>query len=97
MGSTLLRGQVSAWDAAVDVIAVINGMLLLVGLWTPVVEVLGAVVEFSSACFWHPHDPWIYILLGALGLSLALFGPGAYSVDARLFGLTRIEIPDRKS
>ena len=40
-------------------------------------------------------DPWIHILLLTLGISLALLGPGAWSVDARLFGWRRIEIPNR--
>ena len=32
-------------------------------------------------------------LLGALGAALAMLGPGAWSVDARLFGRKRIQIP----
>ena len=68
--------------------------LLLVGLWTPVAGVLMAVTELSLA-FSHPTDPWIHILLGALGVALAMLGPGAWSVDARLFGRKRIQIPLR--
>jgi len=68
--------------------------LLLVGLWTPLAGVLMAVTELSLA-FSHPTDPWIHILLGALGIALAMLGPGAWSVDARLFGRKRIQIPLR--
>ena len=68
--------------------------LLLLGLWTPYVGVLMAVAEFSLALS-HPGDPWIHILLGALGAALAMLGPGAWSVDARLFGRKRIQIPQR--
>lgn len=67
------------------------GILLLVGLWTPVVGALVAVAElwvfFSSS-----GDPWMAILLAVLGGSLAMIGPGAWSVDARLFGRRHIEI-----
>jgi hypothetical protein len=30
-------------------------------------------------------------LLGALGLSLSMIGPGAWSIDARLFGRKQID------
>jgi len=68
--------------------------LLLVGLWTPVVGVLLAIVEFGLALF-HPGDRWMHMLVGALGIVLAMLGPGAWSVDARLFGRKRIQIPQR--
>ncbi|MDQ1472597.1 MAG: putative oxidoreductase [Bryobacterales bacterium] len=53
-----------------------------------------AVAETCLA-FSHSSDPWIHILLDALGASLAMLGPGAWSVDARLFGRKRIQIPQR--
>jgi uncharacterized membrane protein YphA (DoxX/SURF4 family) len=68
--------------------------LLLVGLWTPVAGVLMALAELGLA-FSRPADPWMHILLAALGASLAMLGPGAWSVDARLFGRKRIQIPRR--
>jgi uncharacterized membrane protein YphA (DoxX/SURF4 family) len=68
--------------------------LLLVGFWTPVAGVLMAAAETYLALS-HSHDPWIHIVLGALGASLAMLGPGAWSVDARLFGRKRIRIPQR--
>jgi putative oxidoreductase len=78
------------------VLAIASGILLLAGLWTPIAGVLLAIIETWSACT-HPHDPWSYILLGTLGAALAMLGPGAWSVDARLFGWKRIDIRDRKN
>jgi putative oxidoreductase len=72
----------------------VAAVLLLVGLWTPVAGVLMAVAELCLT-FSHPIDPWRHILLGALGAALAMLGPGAWSVDARLFGRKRIQIPQR--
>lgn len=57
---------------------------------------LVAVIELWKI-FLHVGDPWIYILLGTLGAALAMLGPGALSVDARLFGWKRINLPPRKS
>jgi uncharacterized membrane protein YphA (DoxX/SURF4 family) len=68
--------------------------LLLVGLWTPVVGALMAVAEVGLALS-PAADPSMHILLGALGAALAMLGPGAWSVDARLFGRKRIHIPQR--
>jgi putative oxidoreductase len=77
--------------AVFDVLAAGIGILLLVGLWTPVVGTLAAVVAAWCA-FSNPGGVGFYILLGTLGVALALLGPGAWSVDARLFGWKRLEI-----
>ena len=68
--------------------------LLLVGLWTPVAGVLMAIAELGLA-FSPPNDRWVHIQLGTLGAALAMLGPGAWSVDARLFGRKRIHISQR--
>jgi uncharacterized membrane protein YphA (DoxX/SURF4 family) len=70
----------------------ILGVLLVIGLWTPVAGTLVAGFEIWRL-FSQPGDPWIHIFLATLGIALALLGPGAWSVDARLFGWRRIDIP----
>jgi uncharacterized membrane protein YphA (DoxX/SURF4 family) len=77
-----------------QLMAVGAAALLLVGLWTPVAGVMMALAELGLA-FSRPVDPRMHILLAALGASLAMLGPGAWSVDARLFGRKRIQIPQR--
>ena len=72
------------------------GALLLAGFWTPVAGTLVAATEIWKI-FLHPGDTWICILLGTLGAALAMLGPGAWSVDARLFGWKRIDLSTRKS
>ena len=61
------------------------GILLLAGLWTPVVGTLIAVIELWVTIS-HASDPWISIVLATLGVTAAMIGPGAWSLDARLFG-----------
>jgi uncharacterized membrane protein YphA (DoxX/SURF4 family) len=68
--------------------------LLLVGFLTPVAGVSMAVVELCLVLS-HTTDPSMHILLGAVGAALAMLGPGAWSVDALLFGRKRIRIPQR--
>jgi putative oxidoreductase len=72
------------------------GILLIAGLWTPIAGTLVTLIELWSL-FSQAGDPWIPILLGTLGAAQAMLGPGAWSVDARLFGWKRIDPPDRKS
>jgi putative oxidoreductase len=69
-------------------------LFLLIGLWTPVAGALVAVAEILLA-FSHPVEAWTLLQFGTLGAALALLGPGAWSVDARLFGRKKIQIPQR--
>jgi hypothetical protein len=92
--NALKRGA-SHESTALAVLAASAGILLLAGLWTPIAGAVVAVVEFWSA-FSQPGDPWTYILLGSIGTALALLGPGAWSIDARIFGWKRIDIRDRQ-
>jgi uncharacterized membrane protein YphA (DoxX/SURF4 family) len=79
---------------ASDVIAVLTGILLLVGLWTPIAGAVVAIMEISIAVQ-AKSDPSIHLLLAVMGAGLAMLGPGAWSVDSRLFGRRRLDIRDR--
>jgi hypothetical protein len=63
----------------------IAGTLLFAGLWTPIAGILIAVVELWIATT-QTGDPCISIILATLGVTAAMIGPGAWSLDARLFG-----------
>lgn len=76
-------------EAVPQVIGVGAGILLLVGLWTPVAGTLVATVELWIALD-GGGERSIAIMLAALGASIAMIGPGAWSIDARLFGRKRI-------
>ena len=69
------------------------GILLLLGLWTPVCGTLIAVVEVWVA--YSSARAGIPIMLATLGATLAMIGPGAWSIDARLFGRKHFEISER--
>ena len=93
---TTLHSGLSIEPAMLQIFAIVVGVLLLLGLWTPVAGVLVAVIEAWSI-FSQIGDMWIHILLGTLGAALAMLGPGAWSIDARLFGWKRIDLGTRQS
>jgi putative oxidoreductase len=76
-----------------DGLGAIVGLLLIIGLWTPVVGAVVAVTQlwvlFSRPFSTHPY-PFLHLFLALLGAALAMLGPGAWSIDAHVFGRKRL-------
>ncbi len=89
-----LRTIASSTPVPLEVVTAGAAVLLLIGLWTPIAGALIAVAELGLAVL-HPAEPWMYVQFAAMGAALAMLGPGGCSLDARLFGRKRIEIPER--
>ena len=87
----LEKNGASLQTIAPHVIAAGAGLFLLFGLWTFVAGGILAIGELLIA-FSQGHDPWASVLLGSLGVAIALLGPGTWSLDARRSGWKRIEI-----
>jgi len=67
------------------------GLLLIIGLWTPIVGIVICLLEITLVVM-AGRAMESSVMQAALGVSLALLGPGAWSIDARLFGRKRVEI-----
>jgi len=91
-GITKLQAGLPLGSALLQAIGIIAGILLLVGLWTPVSGSLVAALELWEWFSVKPADPLPNVLMAAIGAALALVGPGAWSVDSRLFGWKRIDL-----
>jgi hypothetical protein len=91
-----LSDQFQLGSAPIVALQVGAGLLLLVGLWTPLVGPLIVALE-GWLLVARPQDPWPHILLATLGAALALLGPGAWSADARLYGWKRVHIRERQT
>jgi putative oxidoreductase len=69
----------------------VPGALLAVGLWTPIAAVAVALVEIVRVIQSGSLNERL-ALLAVIAISLALMGPGQWSIDARLFGRRRINV-----
>jgi len=102
LGSVLVvRASFKLWSdppltlTIASVILLAGAILLILGLWTPIVGTMVALVELWKILT-LPGDKWVWLLLGTISVAVAMLGPGLWSVDARLFGWKRVEASPRK-
>jgi uncharacterized membrane protein YphA (DoxX/SURF4 family) len=99
-GTVLLRQEITCLSdtgacalIAPQTVGAVAGAFLALGLWTPVAGMVVAIADgwilWSSA-----GNPVSSVMLVVLGATLAMIGPGAWSIDARLFGRRHIEASD---
>lgn len=88
------------WVWGVAALAFTCAAFLLAGLMTPLVAVVVALSGIGIAFSWIPQpsqdlfDSYPDIInLIVLSVAIALLGPGAFSLDARMFGRREITIP----
>ena len=79
---------------------IVSGMALAAGFFTPVAGLLLGLCFLGIALSWFPAPAWglhdaRLVACGMIitAIALALLGPGAFSLDGRLFGRREIVIP----
>ena len=80
--------------------AAVGGIFLLAGLWTPIMGALVAGDELLIALSLHSlgqEHMSTHICLAVISTSVAMLGPGAWSIDARLYGRRRLYSDRHKS
>lgn len=99
-GVACLGGDSTLGTSAVAVTAALTASLLLLGLMTPLAASLAALTGVGLAMAWLPAptpNPFevrlTAILVVSVATAIALLGPGAFSLDAALFGRREIAIP----
>jgi len=95
---SLAGGVAGTWSRLGDGLSILGGCALVTGTLTPAAGVLAAglslVRVLAPRAAAHPLEGGAALgLLCLMGLSVALLGPGAFSVDARLFGRREIVVP----
>jgi uncharacterized membrane protein YphA (DoxX/SURF4 family) len=86
-------GNVSVWLA---ISLIITCLLLMIGALTPLACLTAAVLE---ATYWLRTDGLTSVSLALdmlVSLSMFFLGPGAYSLDSKMFG-RRLILPNSKS
>jgi putative oxidoreductase len=71
---------------------IITAVLLIGGLWTPVAGITQAFLQLYCNFPSIAAADLSHMLWAAVGLCVAMLGPGAYSMDSRLFGRRRIDV-----
>ena len=82
--------------AVLSIIVVIS-LSLCLGFLTPILAVIAGVTAVANLFLADQSGNVVYVLRILTAGALFFLGPGAYSVDAKLFGLRVTIVPPRKN
>ena len=97
---TFVDSPAQMLSCAIGSLEIIAGAALLIGFLTPIAGASALLCNFAIVVSWfrtgeNAHDKTVAALyLVVMSIAITLLGPGAFSLDARLFGRREIIIPE---
>ena len=76
--------------------ALLISLALIVGYLTPLMSVIAGAVSAANGLLVHQVDALVFALAILDAAALALLGPGAYSLDSRIYGRSVTVVPPRR-
>ncbi|HEX4169632.1 MAG TPA: hypothetical protein VHZ55_29565 [Bryobacteraceae bacterium] len=97
-------GLLTTKMAVLGGVSFVSGLMLLLGLLTSAAGIVSVLIIIASALSLFPSisrnliegTSW-FLFTGTVSVAIVLLGPGALSIDARIFGRREIVIPRRPS
>jgi uncharacterized membrane protein YphA (DoxX/SURF4 family) len=98
---TLIESPTQIFSWAIGPLEILVGTALLIGFLTPIAGAVASLGNLAVGVSWfltsgeNAHDKAVAaIYLVVMSIAITLLGPGAFSLDARLFGRREIIIPE---
>ena len=99
--STLIESPTQIVSWAIGSLEILVGTALLIGFLTPIAGASASLGHLAIVVSWfltsgeNAHDRAVVAMyLVVISIAITLLGPGAFSLDARLFGRREIIIPE---
>ena len=100
VAATLLEDRTGHWTLVTSLWMllpiILTATCLCLGLLTPICASLCCLMEFYSLTITGGQDMFHLVISILTSAALATLGPGAYSVDARIFGRRLLTVPPRQ-
>jgi uncharacterized membrane protein YphA (DoxX/SURF4 family) len=96
----LIESHAQIFACAIGSLEILVGAALMIGFLTPVAGACASLCNLANSVSWFltsggKGDAIVSIYLVVICIAITLLGPGAFSLDGRLFGRREIIIPGR--
>ena len=98
--NTLIGSHGQIFDCAIGSLEILVGIALMIGFLTPIAGACAFLGNLANGVSWSltpggNSNAIVSLYLVVICIAITLLGPGALSLDARLFGRREIIIPGR--